>query len=179
MSTKIFNLIETNKEDFINFWSQKYHYPLEEKYTTNIGEPFTKDRITNLFIWKNGRNLSFQKHISINNNYISYLENLPNLNNKNDGRDYFEQLNGGIIWNFFWLHCLNRNLFPIFDQHTYRACKFITNNFIHEISELDNNNKSNFYFSNYIEFFEQFIDNENRRVDKALFMYGKFLKKWY
>ena len=177
---RIYTLTETDQETFINFWSNKYVYPLENLYVENIHHPLNENSVINLFIWKNNGNLSNRKLQSVRNNYIGLLDNLPILNDADTGINYIAQLNGGIIWNIFWLHCLNPNLFPIFDQHTYRACKFILNDTVSEISEIKDVEKVNFYFQTYKDFFNnQFDNNENRRVDKALFMFGRFLKKWH
>jgi len=178
MSLAIYSFSETDRETFVTFWSNKYQYTLENLYVDNIQQPLNENRVTNLFFWKNGKRLSARKLQSVRENYIAHLENLPALNNTVQLQNYFAQLDGGMIWNFFWLHCINPNLSPIFDQHTYRAYKFISDNVVSEISELTDNEKSDFYFNNYIPFFNQFINNENRRVDKALFMFGKFLKSW-
>jgi hypothetical protein len=178
MAYLIYSLVESNEEQFVTFWSNKYRYSLENLYVDNIGQQYNDSRIMNLFIWKNGKNLSTQKQKSVRVNYINRLGNLPVIENINQGRDYFALLNGGIIWNLFWLHCINPNMFPIFDQHTYRAHKFIADNSLSEIDELNKNQRVEFYFNNYIPFFNQFTNNMNRRVDKALFMFGKYLKTW-
>lgn len=178
MSLSIYMLSETDQETFISFWSSKYQYSLENLYSENIQQPFNENSVTKLFIWKNGKNLSSAKLQSVKNNYVALLENLPQLQNLEQGKHFFDQLNGGLIWNFFWLHCINPQLFPIFDQHTYRACQLIYENRSSEIDELNVAEKVDFYFNNYITFFNQFQNNNNRRIDKALFMFGKFLKTW-
>ena len=178
MCLSIYTFLESDQETFITFWSSKYNYSLENLYSENIGQPFDENRITKLFVWKNGKNLSNPKLQSVRSNYLSTIEHLPQLQTLEQGQTFFSQLNGGMIWNFFWLHCIKPELFPIFDQHTYRACKFIITGVVSEISELNDNEKSNFYFTTYIPFFNQFTDNENRRVDKALFTFGKYLKSW-
>ncbi|MBA4317161.1 MAG: hypothetical protein C0412_02060 [Flavobacterium sp.] len=178
MSLVIYSFSETDQDTFITFWSNKYQYSLENLYVENIQHPLNENRVTNLYLWKNGKRLSARKLQSVRENYIAHLENLPLLDNVVQLQNYFAQLNGGMIWNFFWLHCINPNMSPIFDQHTYRACKFISTNIVSELSELNDYEKSDFYFNNYIPFFNQFDNNENRRVDKALFMFGKFLKTW-
>lgn len=40
---------------------------------------------------------------------------------------------GGAIWNIFYLHCLDPSTWPIFDQHTYRAMKYLQTGRIIEI----------------------------------------------
>ena len=66
--------------------------------------------------------------------------------NIEQGKAYFARLNGGVIWNFFWLHCTNPTLFPIFDQHTYRAQKFIAENRLTEISYLNDKLVNHFFY---------------------------------
>jgi len=178
MEYLIYSPIEMEKQDFIAFWAQKHFYSLEYLYEENIGQTLNRERVIKLFTWKNGGNIATKKIRSIEDNYLPSLIEIPVLNNIENGRIYLESLGGGVIWNIFWLHCLKPQLFPIFDQHTYRAYKFITESRIAETAELKDNEKIELYLKNYIHFFSQLGSNENRKVDKALFMYGRFLKNW-
>ena len=156
-------------DDFISHWSEKYKYPLEEKYDNNIGKPLDKVSRLELFEWKNGSVISSKKLESIKNNYpIVFDGNLEDryLNHKKSG---------GAIWNIFYMHCLNPDSWPIFDQHTFRAMKYMQ---MSEIMEIGKTNKQKYqsYKQEYLPFFNTLGSYSNRKIDKALFAFGKFLK---
>ena len=174
MTFKIPQLSATSKEKFIEFWAKRYSYSLEGLYEENIGLPLTKDRVMNLYRWKNGTNLSDDKLDLVERVYIIELNHLPNIESIEQGREYIQKLNGGQIWDLFWLHCLNPKLFPIFDQHTYRAMADIEGLSVSEIP-YSRDKKIDVYFSQYIPFVGK-IGVELRLLDKALFAYGKILK---
>jgi hypothetical protein len=137
---------------FVSFWSARYRYENEDLYDDNIGKPLTPPRVWQLFQWKNGTlNIAPRKRQSVETVYLPRLQSLPTLRNHNDGRTYVERLGGGAIWNIFWLHCLNRELFPIFDQHTYRAMASIEGLPIREIPSTCEE-KTAIYFDQYIPF---------------------------
>jgi hypothetical protein len=157
-----------DEKTFISYWSSKYNYPGEDIYRSNIGIK-TNEAIKALFLWKNGRTPSLLKEISISKNYPAiYSGNIEEryLNPKD---------NGGPIWNIFYLHCQAPSRWPIFDQHTYRAMNYMKNGSIEEIV----NTKDFIYMkykNEYIPFFFSFRSFERRKVDKALFTFGKYLK---
>ena len=157
-----------NFDDFINHWSSKYSYPNECKYENNVGKPLTERSRLELFKWKNGSNISQRKMNSILNNYpLSFT-----------GNEEMRYLNytkeGGAIWNIFYIHCLKPEKWPIFDQHTFRAMKYMQTGKIIEIG----NDKSKYesYTKEYIPFIQNFKSVGARKLDKALFSFGQFLK---
>ena len=163
--------------DFVSFWSKQYQYDLEYLYNDNIGLPLTNDRVWHLYKWKNGsEKIAAQKQKSIQTVYISQLENIPNLKTHREGQDYLATLSGGAIWAIFWLHCVNPQLFPIFDQHTYRSMARIE---ALPTAEIPDNRKAKIaaYFQLYIPFTKKFKDTSDRELDRALFAYGRFLKR--
>jgi hypothetical protein len=98
------------------------------------------------------------------------------LHSRDEGRKYIANFTGGGIWDIFWLHCLAPNIFPIFDQHTYRAMAKIKCITPPEI-ETTRPRKLAAYFDRYLSFVDDFGSDVNRRdLDKALFAYGRFLK---
>jgi hypothetical protein len=108
--------------DFVSFWSAQYRYGLEHLYDRNIGQTLTEESVWSRYTWKNGtKNIAVKKQESIRNVYLPELKSLPTLFTVGDGKKYIQSLEGGAIWNIFWLHCLNPKIFPIFDQHTYRS----------------------------------------------------------
>ena len=167
---------QTDARHFVDFWAQQYSDRLEHLYEQNINRPLTEERVWSLFRWKNGtERIARQKAESIQTNYLAELGRTPVLRNIDDGRAYLAQLRGGPIWNIFWLHCLRPELFPIFDQHTYRAMACIEQLEPRELPDA-RRRKIEIYLGQFIPFRRNFGDADLRSVDKALFAYGRFLK---
>jgi len=177
MNLEVVKFVSATPVEFVSFWSEQYRYDLEHLYAENIGLPLTQDRVWNLFKWKNGsEEIAAKKRKSIQTVYIQQLNNLPKLNTHQEGHDYLKTLSGGAIWAIFWLHCLNAQLFPIFDQHTYRAMARIE---ALPTKEIPGNRAEKIaaYFRLYIPFTQKFKDTSARELDRALFSYGRFLKR--
>ena len=164
-----FQLYFSNINDFINHWSKKYIDSMEYKYDNNINKPLTLKSRLALFEWKNGSKISNAKLASIEKNYpLNFIDDKEKryLNDKEDG---------GAIWNIFYIHCLAPNKYPIFDQHTYRAMIYLKCGEIVEISNKDKD-KYNIYLNEYIPFIASLNGIPHRKLDKALFACGQFLK---
>jgi hypothetical protein len=130
MNFKIPQLVEATISEFIDFWKNEYSYFNEDLYDKNIAKPLNEEKILSLYKWKNGNTEISQKKLqSIERIYFSEINKLNNINCLEDGRKYLEKLEGGAIWDVFWLHCLKPSIFPIFDQHTYRSMTKIKNGF--------------------------------------------------
>lgn len=175
-----FKRTEVNASDFVRFWRQLYIYPNSEIYDLNILKPLDENRIWSLYRWKNGTEISAKKRQSIESIYIRALgDAFPSLGTVEEGQEYLRTIRGGAIWDIFWLHCINPGIFPIFDQHTYRAMARIKSLDLEEIPT-GRDAKLNAYFCHYIEFVKESFPGEDlRAVDKALFAYGRFLKTGY
>lgn len=157
--------------EFIKHWSKFYQYKYEDLYKNNIGKTVltNRERLA-LFTWKNGGPLSAKKVISVCTNYPLDL------------RGYAHELlsashSGGPIWNIYYMHLCNQS-WPIFDQHTYRAMEYIM---LGEHVELPQNKATVYeiYKTKYIPFFDKMSSKTlkyDRNLDKALFIFGKFLK---
>ena len=164
-----FQINKINLHDFIEHWSSKYSYIWEEKYNNNIGKPLTENSRLELFEWKNGSVIALKKLKSISENYpLSFSGNQEDryLNHKQPG---------GAIWNIFYLHCIEPNKWPIYDQHTHRAMKFMTSGITIEIG-ITNKQKYISYKNDYIPFLQSLKQTDYRKLDKALFAFGQFLK---
>lgn len=83
---------------------------------------------------------------------------------------------GGAIWRIFWLHCCNQGL-PIYDQHVHRAMVFIEEGRVEELGSFDDLSVVESYLTKYLNFHRQFV-GEQRKIDKALVIFGSFLKAW-
>lgn len=164
-----FEIASPDLASFLRHWASKYAYPLEEKYTLNIRKPLTTESLRELFEWKNGSKISKRKTQSIADNYgVSFLGDRR-------ARYLSHKAEGGAIWNIFYLHCLDPDAWPIFDQHTFRAMKYMQTGKVVEIGSTDKQRYAA-YESEYIPFFNSFGVSDHRMLDKALFSYGKFLK---
>lgn len=181
MNFKIPKLVPAGKDEFLEFWSRHYSYSIERIYEENIGKDLNSERVFELFFWKNGRELSGNKRNLLHRVYLKDLnKSIPTWD---EGKDYLLKLkSSGKVWDIFWLHCINPKLFPIFDQHTYRAMVAIMNskegilpNDFKELEKLSRDAVMEKYFSEYKDFISNF-GSDYRYIDKALFAYGKFLK---
>ncbi len=156
-------------DQFINHWAAKYFYPSENKYDFNIGKPLTEISRLELFEWKNGSTISKKKLDSITKNYPL------NFEGNQEQRYLNHKESGGAIWNIFYLHCLEPTKWPIYDQHTFRAMRYIQTG---QITEIGNTNKQKYesYKNEYIPFVHSLRNMDHRKLDKALFTFGQFLK---
>ena len=167
-----FQISSCNIEAFIDHWANTYAQDPDEadaRYLKNIGHPLTHESLQELFEWKNGTSMSKRKADSILKNYpISF---------KGEPRDRYlnHKLPGGAIWNIFYLHCLEKDKWPIFDQHTFRAMKYMQSGIVSEIPE-SSQQKYSVYQNEYIPFYESISASKHRKIDRALFAFGKFLK---
>ena len=164
-----FHIKLKSEREFVRYWSSKYSYSAEEKYTVNIGKPLTSASLRILFEWKNGSAISTKKVSSICANYpLVFIGDIPDryLNHKQAG---------GAIWNIFYLHCLDPKRWPIFDQHAFRAMRYLRTA---QTQEIGSSKKQVYsvYVNEYIPFLSLFEERDSRRLDKALFAFGRFLK---
>jgi len=167
-----FQINHQSMSDFIDHWSSKYPSKEEDKYDHNIGKPLTKDSRRELFEWKNGSTISGKKLKSIEDNYPLEFADDTCAQKK---RYLNHKKLGGPIWNIFYLHCLAPDGWPIYDQHTFRAMRYIQKGTIEQIG---NTKKQIFesYTKEYIPFFQSMGGIEHRKLDKAFFTFGQFLK---
>lgn len=81
----------------------------------------------------------------------------------------------GFIWSIFILHCWYPKVFPLYDQHVYRAFRYIDSEY-HEIPD-----KAQLSWDGYKAYHDFFIksvgdfNEEFWRLDKALWAFGKHL----
>jgi hypothetical protein len=168
----------TTKAEFVGFWSGEYYDELESLYDDSINRPLTEENIWALFKWKNGsEGISERKKEAIRSTYLSQLSDLPQIPDIPSGKRYIAHLAGGPIWDIFWVHCLSPGLFPIFDQHTYRAMAKI-DGLPHLEIPASREKKIQIYFDSFIPFIQR-LGGASRSLDKALFSYGRFLKNGY
>jgi hypothetical protein len=159
-------------EIFLDHWSAKYRYPKysdAEKYDPYVGKDLSTSSRLHLFEWKNGSALSKAKLTSVSVNYpLSFPKHML------EERYLNPRTGGGAIWNIFYMHCIDPEAWPIFDQHTYRAMHFMKTGRIAEIPSA----KFRIYESYKNEYlpFVRLLNSHQRKIDRALFAFGQFLK---
>jgi hypothetical protein len=189
----IVQFVDANQTAFIDFWERQYKdtADLEHLYENNISvKPFTTDAIKKLFQWKNGGKLSKEKETSVCQNYVSMKEcesvkraiefrHGESLSQLTDFANAFLQnefQTGGAIWRIFWLHCCNQ-CFPIYDQHVHRAMVLLEEGRIEELGKVPDEKKIDLYLTRYLPF-HYCLTGEQRNIDRALYTFGQFIKKW-
>lgn len=170
---------------FVRQWNSFYNYDNMNLYDDNIEKKtFTKDDLTNLFIWKNGTNLSESKKKSLEKNVLSKLDLINKFKKRFNINTFLEEFKDvSFVWRIFLLHIVNPNDYPIYDQHIHRAFLFFNKD--SSFKEIDNNiskkQKDAFYFGNYIHFITKLRVVDNYKIqdlDRAFFSFGQFLKKY-
>ena len=169
------------EDEFIGFWSEHYAYDADREdrpYEENMGKPMTEDGALALFTWKNGSKLSKAKRKSIQSNLLNDPDPLPEPSDQEALTKYRIQP-GGVIFRVFWLHCNRPTGFPIYDQHVHRAMAHLLGWRDAEIPQThQTKNRAHCYVQSYMPFFQQFAHADQRRVDRALWAYGKFVKAY-
>jgi hypothetical protein len=171
---------------FIEHWSEVY------RTTTKINafydqvidqERFSKSEIRSLFDWKNG--IPINGHPQKTASVEAVLSQLPLLNKlkQNFDQQLFNKHFGAMsaIWQIFLLNLTDPRQFPIFDQHVYRAYRFITDRVIVDTIPGTRRRQLKLYHEQYIPFFSAIRPPRMpiRRVDNALWTFGRFLKSTY
>jgi hypothetical protein len=185
MPMLIYQLFHATQTEFIEFWRGVYYDPTETLYSNNIGQALTEQRILDLFKWKNGGPLAQRKEESVRQNFVEHLGDLQQLQQDQSIEELLALFpNGGAIFRIFWLHCWCPHHFPIYDQHVHRAMAFIQMGEPEEIPPNDDAKVAS-YINDYVPFHQTFdgIDIQpvypalDRTVDKALWAFGRFLKR--
>jgi hypothetical protein len=172
----ILEIKQVDERAFVEFWAARYPTAYEPIYQAHIGKPLTKKRLLELFRWKNNGPIAKHKFKSILRNYIESKPTPPLPGDQGALRSFISQP-GGTIWRIFWLHCYEPSRYPIFDQHVYRAMRCLTGGRVEEIPRA-NLAKASAYVDQYLPFHSRFTYKNRKRVDQALWSYGKYLKSW-
>jgi hypothetical protein len=167
-----FSIDCTSLDEFIEHWSKRYPDPGKDEiyYEPYVGKPLTKVTLMKLFKWKNGSVLAPLKRRSVEINYPT-----PGSSEQLEQRYLSDRANGGAIWNIFYAHCVDPKAWPIFDQHTFRAMRFMQTGIIEGLP-LQKRAIYQIYKTEFIPFVD-ILNGERRKVDRALFAFGQFLKK--
>ena len=170
-------------DDFISFWSVQYNYAFDDLYDNNIRlNKLEPENLQQLYFWKNGMRLSSNKEIRVNK-IVLHIDVINNL--KKHGFDpiifdqYFSDMT--LIWKIFLIHIICPDEYPIFDQHVYRAYRFINNLPAEPLPE--SKDKATIKYDNCYRPFYQKIQDEatgfsSKKIDEALWAFGKFLSTY-
>jgi hypothetical protein len=170
---------DTSYSDFVGYWKEQYSYPNSHWYYDNINlTKYNHHNICDLFCWKNGMNLSHPKQLVVNSIALK-LDFVNQLKQQYD-EDFFVREFGYLsaIWQVFLRHIIQPAQFPIFDQHVYRAFRYLQRQ---EKDEIPNNKvlKLKIYFEQYLAFYLDMEENTElftgKEIDDALWAFGKFL----
>lgn len=164
---------------FLAFWEELYTYPRESLYTDNIGKPLTPERVRELYVWKNGGELSTSKRKSVESNFVERIGEVTALPNDTSPAEFLNRFDqGGAIWRIYWLHLWRPDRYPIYDQHVHRAMELIETGSFHEIPMSDPAKVSS-YLERFLPFVRaNFEGFDARRVDRALWACGKNMKQF-
>lgn len=170
---------------FIDSWAKGYNYSSMELYADIIFKAeLTKTDLEKLFKWKNGMPLSSKKEISFQekvSDKLSVINELKNNWDENRFNNEFDNLSS--VWKIFLMHIICPEQYPIFDQHVYRAFKYIIEHVNDAKLPLYDKSKMKIYYKDYLPFYlnckeimnERFI---SKQLDDALWLFGKFLNEY-
>jgi hypothetical protein len=129
-----------------------------------------------LFEWKNGSVLSARKRKSVE----KYLEPDDRITSEAESAELRTYLcrPGGTIWRIFWLHLQHPLRFPIFDQHVFRAMIYLKGQPERKLAGRESS-KVDCYIDEYLPFAASFNVLPLRKLDRALWAFGRFLSLRY
>ena len=168
---------------FVEFWASKYRYDAGSyKYEEIDKRPLKPDSIRRLFAWKamqlNRKSIMAEEHpfVEMVIDNFDRFNRLP-LNTSEDADNFLtnELKDKGMIWKIFTLHIMYPDKYPIFDQNVYRAMHYLQTDTIKEIPS-KNCDKQTSYITEYLPFYNAHGYYPDRKLDKALFSFGQFLK---
>ncbi len=129
--------------------------------------------------WKASTPVGFDIWRDLSDNADNIRKNIPNVLEGNEPKvliEMKEKSGFGFIWGLFILHSFYPKIYPLYDQHVYRAYKYIQN----PNAALTNTAPNSWLeYYKYTCFFKELVSKGNyseRRVDRALWAYGKYLK---
>lgn len=83
----------------------------------------------------------------------------------------------GFIWTLFVMHCVYPDIYPLYDQHVYRAYIYVTTNG-KELPRIASNQWSDYlHFRNFFNEEKTLTGLESIILDRGLWTYGKSLKQ--
>ena len=171
-------------DDFVDFWAAQYNYPFDNLYLDNINRnQFELIHIQQLYEWKNGMTLSSLKGRSLEKQILNNIDIVNGLKVKFDNQIFIKEFGDvSTIWQIFLKHIIMPSNYPIFDMHVYRSFKYF------ELREKDarlpysDDRRLQIYEKEYCPFYSGLenlcIKNTSKKLDEALWAFGKFLANY-
>jgi len=182
-----FNLAKVRS--FIDYWSSFYSDNWEESHyfdQLNLGRDLTDENVRKLLSWKSRRFLAGRSDGKENPHVAKVLRNLDSLNRFRRGEITEGEMRAivgtiypeGFVWNVFLLHIAKPQVCPIVDRNVLQSWAAHT----HGRNNLDW--KVYAAYSNYFATIAEALGiprttdevRELKRIDNALFEYGRFLE---
>ena len=132
--------------------------------------------------WKASTPVGFYVWKYLSDNIDNIRKNIPSKLQDSEPKvliEMKEKSGFGFIWGLFILHSLYPKIYPLYDQHVYRAYKYILNSNV-VLPNIASNSWSEYY--KYTIFFNELVSKKNCspiKADRALWAYGKYLKTKY
>ncbi len=178
--------------EFVEFWQQFYQSKVpDEVYQTNlnVGAELTGENISQLWRWKNERYGSplIEPTQAILED-INRFRNLEHIDEAKE-REFWQRvatITPGIVWQVFLFHMARPQDYPIFDQHVVRAYLALTTGYLwRNPGEVGapcyNFERFSSSYSGYRSFFFNLVEEagspEPKQVDRALWAFGRHLKR--
>lgn len=129
--------------------------------------------------WKTSTPVGFDVWRYLSDNAYDIRKQIPHILQESEPKiliEMKEKSGFGFIWSLFILHSFYPKIYPLYDQHVYRAYKYIQNPNTVLANAAPN---SWLEYHKYTIFFKGLVLRENCteiNVDRALWAYGKYLK---
>ena len=166
-------------QEFISFWSKLYAYDNAGLYDKIHYKVLSEKDIKDLYQWKNGMKLSQAKEKSLDTKIIKKLNIINSLRATTEfDLNYFlkEFKKVSVVWKVFLLHIISPSKYPIYDQHTHRAYRFMNKQASDGIkASMNESVKLKFYFKEYYPFVKESNIKDLKKMDEAFFAFGQFI----
>jgi hypothetical protein len=166
-------------QEFISFWSKLYAYDNAGLYDKIHYKVLSEKDIKDLYQWKNGMKLSQAKEKSLDTKIIKKLNIINSLRATTEfDLNYFlkEFKEVSVVWKVFLLHIISPSKYPIYDQHTHRAYRFMNKQASDGIkASMNESVKLKFYFKEYYPFVKESNIKDLKKMDEAFFAFGQFI----
>lgn len=161
---------------FVAFWQQQFDYPTEKYHHIEI-RPLTPIAVEELYTWKNGMNLSTKKDERVK--WIVSRIDIINQLELHFDEVLFTDTFGNLrpVWQIFLRHIIKPERWPIFDQHVYRAWRYMVGMAAND--EKKGKGMLSAYQKGYVPFFNELSatcpSTQRKDIDASLWAFGKFL----
>ena len=170
---------------FIETWGKNYNYPNMQLYNDILFKnELSNEDLKNLFQWKNGMPLSCKKEKSFQEKILVKLFIINQLKTQWDEKIFNQEFDSlSAVWKIFLSHIIHPEQYPIFDQHVYRAYKYIVDQVNESELPFYNKTKLKIYYKDYLPFYlncKEIMDKRftSKDLDDALWIFGKFLNEY-